>query len=200
MEEIVNEYPPPGQVIRPAASVRSTILTSSIVALRARGHFDGWSAALEPSSRDALLGLIAGTWVPLDLAMRHYDACDSLLLPHDEIVAIGQSVGTSAHQNLFHALKRIVSGAGVTPWTLAEHYERLFVRAFDGGGFRIARAGPKDSTIELRSVPMARSAYFRAAFCGVNMSALGLVTTRCYVRVSSVARSRDGFTVRVAWV
>jgi hypothetical protein len=200
MSEVVREYPAPGEKLRPAEHIRSTILLAAMAALKARGRFEAWSAALDPVSREALTTVIAGTWVPVELAMAHYRACDSLGLGHDEVVGIGQSVGTSAHANLFHVLKKVVSTIGATPWTLAEHYERLWTRAFDGGGFRIVRAGPKDSSIEVQRLPLSASSYFRAAFCGVNLSALSLVTTKCYVRVSTISRARDGFTIRVAWV
>jgi hypothetical protein len=200
MAEVVKEYPPPGERVRPVEHLRSTIILAAMNALRERGRFEAWSAALDPESREALTGVIAGTWVPVPLAMAHYRACDSLGLPHDEVVGIGQSVGTSAHANVFHVLKKIVSTIGATPWSLAEHYERLWTRALDGGGFRIVRVGPKDSHIEVQRVPMSASAYFRAAFCGVNLAALNLLSTKCYVRVSSIARARDGFTIRVAWV
>ncbi len=200
MSEVVKEYPPPGERLRPAENIRSTILLAAMTALRERGRFEAWSAALDPASREALTTIIAGTWVPTELAMAHYRACDSLGLAHDEVVGIGQSVGTSAHGNLFHVLKKVVTTIGATPWTLADHYERLWTRAFDGGGFRIVRTGPKDSFIEVQRIPMSTSSYFRAAFCGVNLAALNLVSAKCYVRVSSVARARDGFTIRVAWV
>jgi hypothetical protein len=200
MSEVVKEYPVAGERVRPAEHIRSTIILAAVNALKERGRFEAWSAALDPVSREALTNVIAGSWVPVEIAMVHYRACDSLGLAHDEIVGIGQSVGTSAHGNLFHVLKKVVTTIGATPWTLAEHYERLWTRAFDGGGFRIMRAGPKDSSIEVQRVPMSSSSYFRAAFCGVNLAALNLVTTKCYARVSTISRARDGFTIRIAWV
>jgi hypothetical protein len=178
--------------------VRSTVVTSGLAALRERGHLDAWAAALDPKTRDLLLTTIAGVWLPIDLVMTHYAACESLRLSHDECFAIGGAVGVRMHENVLHLVRHLATGVGVTPWIAAARYGSFWTRLFDGGGFRTVKVGPKDGITEFFQIPMAQFAYFRSAFCGVSLVGISLFTTKAYVRV--VATSKDGFSVRSSWV
>ena len=198
LREIVSELPPPPSLARPITRVRSTIVTSSLAALRERGHMDAYTAALDPKSRELLLTTIAGTWLPMELAMAHYDACEKLGLPHDEVFAIGSAVGKQIHSNVLHLVRSVANGVGVTPWTAAARYDAFWTRLFDGGGFRMLKVGPKEGLTEFTQIPMAHVAYFRSAFCGVNTIGISLFTKKAYVRV--VGTAKDAFTVRWSWV
>jgi hypothetical protein len=197
--EVVATYPAAGRRPDPVRHVRSTFVTSGIAAIRQRGRFDDYAAALDDASRELLVGAVAGAWLPVDLAVAHYRACDAINLPHDEVVAIGVEVGMRAHENVLQAVKKIAAGVGVTPWALAVQYDRLWPRMFDGGGFRISRVGPKDGVIELLQCPLSESSYFRSAFCGVNLAGLHLVSTKAYVRIQS-RPAPHAFSVRISWV
>jgi hypothetical protein len=178
--------------------VRSTVITSAIAALRERGHFDRYSAALDVASRETLLTTVAGTWLPIELIIAHYTACESLGLSHDECFAIGGAVGARMHDSVLHLVRGLATGAGVTPWAAAARYDSFWTRLFDGGGFRVVKIGPKDSLTEFVQIPVARFAYFRAAFCGVSLVGISLFTQKAYVRVT--AFGPDSFTVRSSWV
>ena len=197
--EIVIAHPALGKRAEPVRRVRSTIIAAGVATLRANGHFDTYADALEGESRDALLATVAGAWLPVELALAHYRACDTLQLSHAERLAIGLTVGSSAHDSLLLGLKQLASAAGVTPWTLVSQYERLWSRTFDGGGFRILKVGPKDGVIELNQLPLAASPYFRSAFCGVNLSGLNLVTRKAFVRVQAGGGALS-FSMRASWV
>ncbi|MGO8996929.1 MAG: hypothetical protein ACLQVI_26745 [Polyangiaceae bacterium] len=178
--------------------VRSTVLTTGIAALRERGHIEAYEAALDPHARDILLTTVAGVWLPIDLAMTHYRACESLGLSHDETFAIGSAVATRMHENILHLIRHLAAGIGATPWTAGARYDAFWTRAFDGGGFRLTKVGPKDGLGEYFQIPMAQFAYFRSAFCGVSLAGISLFTPKAYVRV--VSTSKDGFSIRSSWV
>jgi hypothetical protein len=192
-------FPAARQRVRPVSHVRSTVITTGLAALRARGLFDDWAASLDAASRDTIATTIAGVWLPIDLVMTHYRACEALQLTHDEAVSIGMSVGVRIHENLLLTLKRLATEVGMTPWLVGAQYERLWSRSFDGGGFRITREGPKDAIIELLQVPMAEFSYFRGAFCGLNLVGMNLFCTKAYVRVVNGSCVGHGFAIRVSW-
>jgi hypothetical protein len=198
--EVLVIYPPGGASLREVERVRSTLVTSGIANLRAMGRFDAWSRTMASAIRDDLVTSVAGTWFPAALALEYYRGCDRLGLSHDEVVATGRRVATGMKGNTFLAIKRLSTGAGVTPWTIMPHFERLWVRVFDGGGFRITKVGPKDATMEVLRTRMAEVPYFRAAFCGFNVAWMSLVARASTARVTAVARAGDGFTMRLAWV
>ena len=69
-----------------ATSFRSTWLTSSLVSLRERGHYDAYLKEIDPAWRETVLSAVPGVWLPMGAAMAHYGACDRLEMPHDEMV------------------------------------------------------------------------------------------------------------------
>jgi hypothetical protein len=197
---MVHAYPPPREKLNAMRAVRSTIIVSGLQALRERGHYEAWSAAVDPAARDAILTTIAGVWLPMDLVMAHYRACEALHLSHDEAFALGNAVGHRIHDTMLLMVRRVANELGVTPWTIGAQYDRLFSRVFDGGGFRILREGPKDAVIELFQIPPAQFSYFRSAFCGVNQAGLALFAQRGFVRLVKEAATEMSFAIRVQWV
>jgi hypothetical protein len=191
---------PPAQAI-PVRGVRSTLVTSGLLVLRERGLFDRYLAALPTRHHAVLTGLVAGAWLATDFMLAHYAAWDSLSLHEDDIRSIGASVASRVRENLLRAMKHIAAGAGVTPWTALAQYERLWSRAFDGGGVRIECTGPKDATIQLFEIPFARSPYFRGSIVAFHETGLGMfAASKMYVRVLPKSISPTAFTLRAAWV
>jgi hypothetical protein len=197
--EVVIAHPPSGTRAEPVTRVRSTFIAAGIAVLRTRGLFDRYANALSDADRPALLSTVAGSWVSLALAMAHYRACDALELPHFDAMSIGAEVGARAHDSVLLGVKHLALATGVTPWTLVAQYDRLWARSFEGGGFRILRAGPKDAIIEVHQSPLAASPYYRSTFCGVNLAALNLMTKKAFVRVLPTWGALS-FSVRASWV
>jgi hypothetical protein len=180
--------------------VRSTLLCSGIAVFRTRGLFDRYVANLAPAPRDALLGAIAGTWLPIDVAMAHFAAVEALGLSPDEAFAIGASSGERIQKSVLQTLVRLAAGAGANPWTVFFTYPRLWERIFDGGGFAIKRLGPKEAELDIRMLPMSRYAYFRHAFAGANYVGLGLFARKVYVNVLAKRSTDTSCAMRVSWV
>ena len=180
--------------------VRSTLVTSGLVILRDRGLFDRYLASIPLAHRPTVRGLIAGEWLPTEFMLAHYAAWDSLGLTADEIRVIGSAVSSRVSDNLLLAIKHITTGIGATPWTVLAQYPRLWSRAFDGGGVRIERSGPKEATIWLLEMPFARSAYFRGSLMAIHESALGLFATKLYARILPRSVADTTFAIRLAWV
>ena len=184
----------------PLTHVRSTILVSGIAELRARSLFDAYMARLEPGTRDAIATMVAGVWVPVHLATKHFEAADGLGLSGEEAFDVGAAAGRRFQQTLWGTLVRVAVNAGADPWIILDSYDRLWPRGFDGGGFVVTQVGPKEATIELLSVPFSRFAYFRDAFRGVNGAGLGLFASTLYVREIPRRAHPNGFVVRASWV
>jgi hypothetical protein len=198
--EVVVEFPPAGTQTTPVTRVRSTLVTSSITALRARGLFDAYASHLASSDREALVTMIAGNWIPVALALKHYGACEALALTHDEAQAMGLDVATRVHASVLNTVRRLATGAGVTPWTVIGHYNRLWTRLFDGGAYHIIKTGPKDAVLELFEVPLVELSYFRSAFCGVNQAGLNLFSSKVVVRALPKRRMNGSFAISASWV
>jgi hypothetical protein len=182
----------------PATAVRSTLIVVSVAALRNEGLFDAYVERLAPDARASVLEAIAGTWMPMEIAMAHYAACDALGLSPRQEHDIGMKVGERLHSTLLSTVVRLASSSGVTPWMLIRNGQRIYDRIFTGGGVRILKLGPKDVRIELHGAQVMRSHYFRNAFRGQIEAAFGLLGFKAYARDARVMEP-NAEAVQVAW-
>ncbi len=172
--------------------MRGTLLVSSILSLKKRGHFEAYQALLSSKRKAEVLDTIGPIWIPVDVAMAHYRACDGLGLDATEIRAMGASVAESIQGSFLHSVLRTVREGGVTPLVVLGKLDRLFDRTFQGGGgAQVLQTGPKDARATLRGLPMAEMAYFRSAYVGVFETGLGLFARKLYARVTHLPLTLD---------
>ncbi len=186
--------------ILPVTQVRSTIIQTSIRTLRARGHLERYRDRVPPQFRDDLLLALAPGWLPLRLAVVHYQACDELGLSTAEIGAIGES-GADALQGIFlSTLVRSVRAMGVTPWTLLTRFDRLYGRLFQGGSVEVIRQGPAGAQLEWAGFDgLAHLNYFRSIVCGnvrAGLKFVGVTPARVEL-IHSPSRGR--LTLSTSW-
>jgi predicted secreted protein len=193
-------YPLPPARPKMVRAVRSTLVTSGLVALRERGLYERYAANLAPTHLETVRGLVAGTWLPAELMGAHYAAWDALGLSAEDVRVIGTNIAARVGENMLLAIKNLTAIAGVTPWDALAQYGRLWTRAFDGGGIRIERAGPKDATLHFSEVPFARSNYFQGSLVAIHDQALGMFAGKMYTRVLMGSTHDTGFSMRMAWV
>jgi hypothetical protein len=157
----------PPLVVRPVTEIRSALLLSSVQTLRSRGHFEAYRTRIDPAHRDAILATSAPSWLPIGIAMAHYEACDALGLDAKEMKAMGGMVGARINSTFLKAIAEGVRFAGVTPWTLLGHFRGLWARLFQGGSIAIGRVSAKECVVEVRGLPLVRYEYARIAFTGI---------------------------------
>src|SRR5439155_12473049 len=97
------------------------------------GHFDRYIARVPAEMKSEILDAVAGVWMPMPIARAHYVACDQLGLTTDEQIGMGSSVGERAQGSVLSTAVRAARGAGVTPWTIFPHFQRLWLRGAKGG-------------------------------------------------------------------
>jgi len=193
-------HPKPPERAKPVSAVRSTLITTGLAVLRDCGLYDRYASALAPEHVETVRSLVAGAWLPTAFMLAHYQAWDSLCLSPEEIRHIGHKVGAGVGSNMLLTITKFATGAGVTPWTVFEQYGRLWARAFEGGGVRVERAGPKDATLFFSEIPFARSPYFRGSVLAIHEKAFGMFATKIVARALPGSVSTTAFALRFAWV
>lgn len=178
---------------------RSTWVASSLRSLRDRGHYERYVAFLAPEARSAIEGSVAGTWLPVSLAVEHYAACARLDLPSHEVYALGQEVQHRVNATVLGTVVRLSKGAGVTPWVLFEHFHRLWDRVWMGGDIAVWKRGPKDARVEMAGCVLCAQPYFRLGFRGVIAGLSQLFCTKVYVQEDARAATATSATWRVSW-
>lgn len=180
--------------------VRGSLVVSSLQTLRELDLYERYVAALPNAWREPVLFALASSWLPVDLVLAHYAACDSLRLTGAEMDAIGTHVAERVMGSFLVTLlrgSRVRSTISSSVMAL-QNYHRFWDRVMQGGGCRITLTGPKDAIIESRGVPMFRYEYFRTAYPAL-MRAAGMVFAKsCYTRV---LRTTDtSMDIALSWV
>jgi hypothetical protein len=195
-EEIVLPFPNP---IVPARHARSTILLGSQAAVRDAGRFEEYAALLRPTARDQLLNLVAGAWVPIELAAAHYEACEALGFPTDQQVQNGKATFDKTNVTLLGTVIRVAREAGVTPWGVVPHFQRFWERGYDGGGIGVWKTGPKEARMDIVRVPLNDSRYYRNAVRGLSIGVFGLFCAKAYSVERPGSRTPGSISLRIQW-
>jgi hypothetical protein len=183
-----------------AAFARSVLVTNSIRSLRTRGLYDRYAIRLPETDRAALATAVAGVWIPMSLAVAHYEACDALHLGVGEQLCVALEVGQHVHGPLLRGMLRLAKKAGITPWAALAHSDRLYGRLFLGGGIEVTRTGPKEARVDLVGNPLCDIAYFRVGVRGVYESALELFCQRVVTQEVPWRRGSLEMAIRISWV
>jgi hypothetical protein len=197
--EVVVPFRMARQQVTLATAFRSTWLTASLDGLRSQGHFARYLELLSPRHRDAVLHSIAGVWLPMDVALAHYSACDALGLTQAAQVAMGREVLKRLRKTIFSLAFHAARDVGVTPWSLIKLLPAQFEREFRGGACGIFRVGPKDARVELIGFPLSVSPYTRAALRGIAHGLCEPLCSRVYTYELRELCTPTTIGYRVAW-
>jgi hypothetical protein len=189
----------PRAQIKDAKHFRSTWITASQATLRERGLFEAYRSALDAAHREALLVVVPGVWLPMDVARAHYAACDSLKLAEDDLVDIGARAMRRANATTLSFITRLAKNAGVTPWTVLAQTHRIMANTMDDGGVAIAKLGPKDARVEILGYPLAELRYNRVTMRGILQGAIELFCRKAYSREVPELCDRRSLGVHLSW-
>jgi hypothetical protein len=178
--------------------VRGSLLASSLQTLRERGLYERYVPHLVNAQRDDILYCVAASWLPVELAMAHYAACDAMQLTDQELEAVGGDVSRRIMGTFVATLVRSARHV-TTPTSIPlRQYPRLWERLLMGGGCRVYLTGPKDARIESYGVPMFKYKYFRTAYVGTLRGAGLMFRSAMHARVKRA--TDDALTVEINWV
>jgi hypothetical protein len=161
---------------------RSTWLCSSLAALRERGHFERYVSFLPPEYQHVVAGTIAGTWLPIEVAVAHYRACDRLELGALEILSIGHDVTNRVHGSALKMVVTLAHGFGVTPWSALSRATSLWKRCWEGGEVSVSELGPKEARVAISGWPCASTNYCRVACRGMLTAIIEPFCSKAFVR------------------
>ncbi len=199
-EELFTPFRPSREGAPALDSVRSTLIGSSVLSLRGRGLEARYLALLDPRHRDAILYTPAGIWLPIEVALAHYAACDRLELPAHDILAIGSDVAKVTQKSVLASVLRIAKEVGATPWTLYANCDKYWARIFHGSAVGIYKLGPKEARVEIVACGLCASAYWRTGLRGLLGAVSEPFAQKVYVRVLAALATSTTCGYRVSWV
>jgi hypothetical protein len=178
--ELILDYP---MGMEPVTAIRSTLITSSLSSLRERGLFERYDALQSSPHRQKILNVVAGEWLPLEVAVAHYEACEALGLSESEQFAIGKDVSRRIHATFLNLIVKAARGVGMTPWILLRRGNDMNGRLCIGGGIRIRKLGPSSVRVELACLPHLRIPYVRNGLVGLYAAAVELLAENVTARI-----------------
>jgi hypothetical protein len=201
-EHVLVPYPDTLEREPTATHCRSTLLVTSIQALKRHGHYDRYVRAISPRHLQEIVSSSgAGVWIPIDVGVAHYAACDTLDLPPDEILALGGEVVHALQRTVIGSvLKSTTSGIGISPLAGIEKFASVRARSIKGGGVRVIRFGPKDVRVDFVGEPFAAIRYFRVGYRGFLQAGCEFFSRRVIVAELEAFRSPTTLGYRIAWV
>jgi hypothetical protein len=183
----------------PLTAARGSIVVMDWQALRERGLYESYVAAVSPQPWAALGEVTTGSWVPLQLLREHYLALDSLQL-HDGLIRdIGREVGERVHGAFLLTLIRLAGKCGVSPWLALEQTYKLWTRTWRGGSIVVLKAGPANARTTVSDVPVCHSRFFCTSLAGVIEAGLAPFGKGIAVEVVAGSRSASSVSYRVTW-
>lgn len=189
----------PRNEIEDARHFRSTWITASQATIRSRGLGPKYEQALDPQRREEILTVVAGMWLPMDLARAHYAACDTLNLPEDDLIEIGRLAMRKAHATTLSFITRLAKNAGVTPWAVFPQVPRILAQTMDGGAMAVLKLGPKDARVDVLGYPLAELRYNRVTMRGILQGAIELFCRKAYSRELPELCDRHSLGVHLSW-
>jgi hypothetical protein len=195
-EEIFLPYPP-----NPVAtSFRSTWLSTSLKSMRQRGLLDRYLNYLPEKLHDEVMHAAVGHWLPVGVAVAHYEAMDRLELPDDEVVQIGMEVTDRFHGVVIATLFRLARTVGASPWTVLANTQKMWDRTWVGGGLAIFKMGPREARGEIIGWPCSRVRYCRVAMRGVMLGTVSLFCKKAWVQEVPQRCTEMTLGYRMNWV
>jgi hypothetical protein len=158
--EIVFPHDPNAGVL---TEVRNLVVQSSIAELKARGHYERYLQFIAPVTLEDLLSRVAPGWIPVELAMEHYQACEEMNLSNEELNIMGRSVGERVQSAAFVSSAKKTRDDDFDLWQIEAQIYRVWQRLYRGGSIQVVKLGPKEKLVEQRGYPMNRYRYYRQA-------------------------------------
>lgn len=199
-EEVFLPFPAERSTIALATEFRSTWLISSMRSLKERGLFEHYMKELPPDLHETMTSLVAGVWIPVKIAVAHYEACDRLGTSYVDQLNLGREASTRAQATVFSTMLRLTKQAGVTPWTVLAQVQRLWDRMFKGGGVGAWKLGPKEARVEFVGCPIAKVPYFRVGLQGVLLGVGEMFCQKLYLQEIPSLCTRSTLGFRGSWV
>lgn len=151
----------------PLAGVRRMLIHSSLAELQALGVYDRYSSLIDTATLASIKDSIGPGWIPAELAIQHYDACEKLGLQDEQV----QNLGAHSGENIGNAL--FVAGSQIpehpteqSAWQMITAFSRMGRRMYEGSSAQYVKLGPHELQIEYIGNPLFSTAYYRNGYLG----------------------------------
>jgi hypothetical protein len=183
---------------KPATEARSTLIVSGIQTLRAKGLYDRYVDLLSPRLRQEIMSLVAGLWIPAELALEHYRTMDGLQLSTSAIEAIGAEVAERGSKTVL-SRGSAASQRNPTPWDRLVMAHRNLDNNWRGSDMRISKEGHSEALFTWAGQPCASVPYFVISWGAFLRSRVASVCRTANHRIVHEQCSATTIVIHLSW-
>ena len=185
---------------RPTTAIKNALLQASLAQLRAKGLYERYAAIVPPAVPQQILSSLAMSWMPIELAVAHYGACEGMMLAAEQATEVGAGVGERVQETSLSAAAKKTREPTADVWSNLGTLYRVWARHYQGGSIQIVKLGPSDMVIQQRGFVLTQYRYYRQGQLAVfraYFEAVGLHVTS--VKLVSYSPTRDEVSIRITW-
>jgi hypothetical protein len=180
---------------KPVTEARSTLIVSAIQTLRAHGLYEQYVNLLSPQLRQDIMSLVAGLWIPGELALEHYRTMDRLQLSKSTIEAIGAEVAERGSKTVLRGRMR-----SPTPWEMLATSHRTLDTNWRGSDMMISKEGPCEAVFTWAGQPCASVPYFVTSYGALLRAVVSAACTSANHRILHDQCTATTIVIHLSWV
>jgi hypothetical protein len=184
---------------RPVVEVRSTLIMAGLQTARVHGLYPRYLEALHTEWHERIVGLTAGGWAPVDMAIEHYKAMNKLEVNPLIIEAIGAEVANRTWKHILAPVMARAKRIGPNVWEALTYTHETADLNWRGGDVRIFKESPTQALYEWVGQPCASVPYFVTSFGAFMRSLINLFSGRAYRRIVPERCSATTIAIRLSW-
>lgn len=186
---------------RPVTAVKNVLLQASLARLKETGLYPRYAAIVAPGVPEQIESNLAMSWMPVEVAVAHYGACESMVLDAEQVTDVGTGVGERVKETQLVTSSKKTREEDTSNWDNMGSLYRIWARSFQGGSVQIVKLGAKDMLLEQRGFVLTQYRYYRQAQLAVlrsSFEAFGMQVTS--LKTTSYSAARDEVAIRLTWV
>ena len=185
---------------KPVTEARSTLIVSGIQTLRANGLYDRYVEFLSPQLRQDIMSLVAGLWIPCELALEHYRTMDRLALGKSTIESIGAEVAERGAKTVLGRGSAATKLREPTPWDMLLMSHRNLDINWRGSDMMITKKGPQEAVVVWAGQPCASVPYFVTSWGSFMRAVVSGYCTTAHHRIDQELCTPTTLAIHLSWV
>ena len=186
--------------VQPVSEVKNVLLQASLSQLHTKGLYPRYDNLVDPGIPEEISSTLAMSWVPVDLAVAHYRACENMTLGSAVLKDLGAGVGERMKGTSLVSTSKSMPTSSGDLWTSSGALLRMWARHYRGGSVQVAKLGACEMELDLRGFVLNQFRYFRHAQLEVIAAAFAAIGAReTMVKIVQYSGSKDELTLRISW-
>jgi hypothetical protein len=187
--------------------VRGILLANAQQNMKDFGMYQHYLELLPPTARGHLEGLIAASWIDIELALIHYMTVEQVAIQRnvDQSSAVEQVAARLADRisrTFLASAAKAARDAGIEAFLFVmKNNNRVWDRIYMGGSTAVLHCGPKEIIIEDHGLPLLSCAAFRLGYHAYLKAMASLLCKAAFIRPARAQQPHPHtIATRVSWV